>query len=100
MFFVLDGALEALAGSRLLTLGPGDFLLVPRGVPHAFAAAPGAPADVLLVFTPGIAERSGCFRLAADVLRGRADPAEVLATQQRHDNHFLDSPLWRSRSTG
>jgi mannose-6-phosphate isomerase-like protein (cupin superfamily) len=100
LFFVLDGALEALAGSRLLTLGPGDFLLVPRGVPHAFAAPAGTHADVLLVFIPGLADRFGYFRLAAQDPLGEADPAELLATQQRYDNHFVDSPLWRARRDG
>jgi mannose-6-phosphate isomerase-like protein (cupin superfamily) len=97
VFFVLDGGLEVLAGSRLLTLGAGDLLVVPPGTAHAFAAPPGRPADVLLVFTPGMTDRFGYLRLAGRVLRGEADPAEVLATQERFDNHFVDSPVWRTR---
>ena len=97
LFFVLDGGLRVLAGADLLTLDAGDFLLVPPGTPHAFAAPPDRPADVLLVFTPGMADRFGYFRLAGRALRGEADPAEVLATQDRFDNHFVDSPAWRSR---
>lgn len=44
IFFVLDGALEALAGDRVLTLGKGDFLAVPAFMPHAFAAPAGSSA--------------------------------------------------------
>jgi hypothetical protein len=44
-----------------------------------------------------MADRFGYFRLAGRVLRGEADPAEVLATQERFDNHFVDSPVWRAR---
>src|SRR4051794_24906703 len=72
LFFVLDGGLAVLAGSRVLTLGAGDFLVVPPRTPHAFAAPSGQPADVLIVFAPGMADRFGYFRLAARVLRGEA----------------------------
>ncbi|WP_067677794.1 hypothetical protein [Nocardia miyunensis] len=51
-------------------------------------------ADVLVIFNPGI-ERFDYFRLGDRIRRGAADPAEILATQQRFDNHFVDSPVWR-----
>lgn len=35
IFFVLGGALRALAGDRVVTLGVGNFLAVPRNMPHA-----------------------------------------------------------------
>ncbi len=61
---------------------------------HAWAAPHDAPADVLVIFTPGI-ERFDYFRLGDRIVRGLADPAEILATQERFDNHFVDSPVWR-----
>jgi quercetin dioxygenase-like cupin family protein len=94
IFFVLDGALEALAGDRVVTLGRGDFLVVPKLMPHAFGSV-AEPADVLILFAPGMSDRLDYFRLGDRVLRGQADPRELLATQDRYDNHFLDSPLWR-----
>lgn len=95
MFFVLSGRLQVLADDRVVTAGEGDFLVVPRKMPHAFAAEPGSPADVLVALTPGIA-RFDYFRLLDRVRRGEADPREILDTQQRFDNHFVDSPAWRA----
>jgi mannose-6-phosphate isomerase-like protein (cupin superfamily) len=100
IFFVLDGALEALAGDRVLTLQKGDFLVVPKSMPHAFATPAGSGADVLVVFAPGMQDRSSYFRLVDRVAKGQASPQEILATQERFDNHFLDSPLWREARAG
>lgn len=94
LFFILAGSLQVLAGDQVATAETGDFLVVPPLMPHAFGAAPGATADILIVITPGI-ERFDYFRLLDKVGRGQADPQEVLDSQERFDNHFLDSPVWR-----
>lgn len=102
LFYVLDGSLQVLAGDDVLTLGEGDMAVVPPHTPHAFAAAPGSPADVLIVITPGV-ERFGYFRLLERFKRGEATLEELLATQEQYDNHFVDSPAWtaaRQASTG
>jgi quercetin dioxygenase-like cupin family protein len=94
LFFMLGGHLRVLAGQEILDIAEGDFLLVPTHMTHAWAAADDSPADVLVIFTPGL-ERFDYFRLGDRVIRGQADPAEILATQDRFDNHFVDSPVWR-----
>jgi mannose-6-phosphate isomerase-like protein (cupin superfamily) len=94
LFFILDGSLQVLAGDHVTTAETGDFLVVPPRMPHAFGAAPGASADLLIVITPGV-ERFDYFRLLDRVGKGRATPQEVLDAQERFDNHFLDSPVWR-----
>lgn len=94
IFFVLDGSLRALAGDRVVTLDKGDFLVVPKLMPHAFAAPAGATADLLVVFAPGMQDRFEYFRLGDRVLRGEASPQEILATQDRFDNHFVASSHW------
>ena len=96
IFFVLDGALSALAGDTVHTLERGDFLVVPKGMTHAFAAPPGSSADTLILFTPGLFERFEYFRLGARVARGQAAPEEILASQERFDNHFLESAVWQA----
>ncbi|MER6998413.1 cupin domain-containing protein [Streptomyces sp. NPDC000410] len=94
MFYVIGGALEVLVGEELTVLEAGDFLLVPPNTAHAFAAAPGAEADVLFVFTPGMA-RFDYLRLLGRVMRGEASPQEIKDSSELYDNHYVDSPVWR-----
>jgi hypothetical protein len=35
------------------------------------------------------------YRLLDRVHRGEADPREIGESQERFDNHYVDSPLWR-----
>ncbi|MEV7179696.1 cupin domain-containing protein [Kitasatospora sp. NPDC093679] len=95
LFFVISGSLQVLVGEEVSVLGAGDFLAVPPHTPHAFAAAPGEEADVLFVFTPGMG-RFDYLRLLGRVMRGEADPAEIAASSERYDNHYVDSPVWRA----
>ncbi|MFG1674227.1 cupin domain-containing protein [Micromonospora sp. NPDC049282] len=94
MFFILDGSLQMLIGNEVTVLNKDDFLVVPPGTPHAFAPAPGCDADVLVVLTPG-RERFEYYRLLDRAHRGEATWAEVAATGDRFDNHYVDSPAWR-----
>ncbi|WP_191245215.1 cupin domain-containing protein [Amycolatopsis deserti] len=94
VFFVLSGRLTVLFDDEVVTLGEGDFLTVPPRVPHAFAPAPGSAADVLVTFTPGM-DRFDYYRLLDRVNRGEADPREIRESQERYDNHYVDSPVWR-----
>jgi quercetin dioxygenase-like cupin family protein len=100
IFFVLSGALEALAGDRVLTLEHGDFLSIPPHVPHSFWAPNDSSSDVLILFAPAIQERFEYFRLAERVLKGQANPQEILDSQERFDNHFVESEVWATRRTG
>ncbi|OII63513.1 cupin [Streptomyces sp. CC53] len=95
IFFVLGGSLQVLLGEEVTTLDQGDFLAVPPHTPHAFRAAPGAEADVLFVFTPGM-DRFDYLRLLGQVTRGEADPRRLAETSERFDNHYVDSPVWRA----
>ncbi|MEK8172340.1 cupin [Streptomyces sp. M19] len=93
------GSLQVLAGERTATVHEGDLVVVPPYMAHAFAAPPGATADVLIVITPGV-ERFEYFRLVDKLARGEATVGELLATQERFDNHFADSPVWRELRGG
>lgn len=95
LFFVLDGTLQVLLDRDVLTLERGDLLVVPPRVPHAFGALKGADADVLFVFTPGMG-RFDYYRLLDRVQRGEADAGEIRASQDRFDNHYVDSPAWQA----
>ena len=96
LFYLLGGRLRVLAGDDITELGAGDFLLVPPGVTHAWAAPAASSADVLVLFTPGL-ERFDYFRLAERFRRGDIGLAEFFAEQERFDNHFVDSPAWHAR---
>ena len=98
LFFVVEGSAQILAGSDVTTLCDGDLAVVPPGTPHAFAAPPGSSADLLIVITPGV-ERFEYFRLTAQLQLGKASLEDLLAAQDRFDNHFLDSPEWRAART-
>lgn len=96
LFFVVSGQLQVLLGERLVTLDQGDFLLVPPNLPHAFAPPAGAEADVFFVFAPGV-PRDEYYRLLDRVYAGEADPAEIQAMQERFDNYYVESAVWRDR---
>ncbi|GGP61220.1 cupin domain-containing protein [Streptomyces abikoensis] len=95
MFHVIDGSLRVLVGEEVKVLEAGDFLLVPPRTHHAFAAAPGCEADVLITFTPGMA-RFAYMRLLERVMRGEASPREIKESSERFDNHYVDSPVWNA----
>lgn len=95
LFFVIDGSLRVLVDEEVVVLNAGDSLVVPPHTPHAFAAAPGRTADVLFVFTPGMA-RFDYLRLLGRVMRGEASPQEIKDSSERYDNHYVDSPAWRA----
>jgi mannose-6-phosphate isomerase-like protein (cupin superfamily) len=53
MFLVLEGAARFRCGDEELTAGPGDFVLLPAGLPHTFLVSPDGPLRTLQITTPG-----------------------------------------------
>ncbi|MEU6573846.1 cupin domain-containing protein [Streptomyces sp. NPDC046805] len=96
MFYLLDGAAELLSGDDVVTAERGDLVIVPPGRPHAFAAAPGATADILIVIAPGV-ERFEYFRHLQRIRLGELTPESLLDVQEVYDNHFLRSAAWEGR---
>lgn len=96
LFFVLDGALEVLLGEEIVTVTTHDLLVVPPGMTHAFAPAPGESADVLFMYTPS-KPRFDYYRLLERLYTGNADVSELSATQDRYGNHYAESPMWVNR---
>ena len=52
-FYLLAGTMTYRAGSRLAHLAAGDFIYLPRGVPHAFRISGDIPARFLALTVPG-----------------------------------------------
>lgn len=99
LFFMLDGRLEVLLDNLIEVLEAGDLLVVPPGMAHAFAPTSDSDADVLFVFTPGT-ERFDYYRLLDKAHRGEADWSLVTETQDRFDNHYVESAIWAQRAGG
>lgn len=51
--YVLDGRITAVVGDESFSIGPGDFLFMPKGVPHSLASESDSPPRLLFVSTPG-----------------------------------------------
>ena len=51
--------------------------------------------EAQITFAPAALDRFGYFRLADRVIKGQASPQEILDSQERFDNHFVDVAAWR-----
>ncbi|TCM51745.1 cupin domain-containing protein [Kribbella sp. VKM Ac-2568] len=96
LFYILTGSLRVLTGDDLVILNEGDFLVVPPKTAHAFEAAGTSDAEVLFVLTHA-KPRFDYYRLLEGVYRGETDPAELAATSDLYDNHYVESPVWIGR---
>ncbi|MBF6320094.1 cupin domain-containing protein [Nocardia cyriacigeorgica] len=100
LFYVADGELQLLAGEEIVTVGAGGSIVVPRYMTHAFGATPDSGARILIALMPGV-QRFDYFRLLDRIAKGEATLADLAATQDEFDNHFVDAPhWWRERTAG
>ena len=93
LFYMLDGTAQLLSGEQVVTAERGDLVIVPPGLAHAFAAAPGEDADILIVITPGV-ERFEYFRHLERIAYGKVPPESLLEVQELYDTYFLTSTNW------
>jgi mannose-6-phosphate isomerase-like protein (cupin superfamily) len=93
LFYVLGGSAQLLVGDRVVVANDGDLVVIPPGLPHAFAAAAGSDPDLLVVITPGV-ERFEYFRHLARIALGEDTRASLLAAEERYDTFFDQSTAW------
>jgi quercetin dioxygenase-like cupin family protein len=93
LFYMLDGTAQLLSGDQVVTAERGDLVIVPPGLAHAFAAAPGEDADILIVITPGV-ERFEYFRHLERIAYGKVPPESLLEVQELYDTYFMNSTTW------
>ena len=83
----LEGTLTLTVAGNKVELGPGQSLVIPRGVVHRFDNHCATKTKCLAIITPGLLG-PGFFREIADVLRASAggppDLAAIGAIQRRH----------------
>ena len=89
-FFVLSGIVRLHTGGGWIDAAPGDFVHVPPGGIHGFRNESGAPASLLILFTPG-APREPYFEGLAALANGgeRPNDEELAEFYLRHDNHWV-----------
>jgi mannose-6-phosphate isomerase-like protein (cupin superfamily) len=95
MFYVLGGVVKVLSGSGIVRAEPGDVIVVPPRLPHAFSAERGTGAEILIVITPGV-ERFEYFRQLTRIAQGRERPESLREVQDLYDTYFLNSPEWEA----
>ena len=89
-FFILSGTVRLFDGDRWVEATKGDFLYVPQGGVHAFRNESGAPASMLLLFTPG-APREAYFEELADVAASgrQLSEEEWIELYRSHDQYMV-----------
>ncbi|HKO19989.1 MAG TPA: cupin domain-containing protein [Acidobacteriaceae bacterium] len=86
-FYVIEGQVLIQAGDRCVTLKPGDSIMGPRNIPHAFVAVGASPARMLITYSPaGLMEQF--FR--DTVATG---PQEMAAISSRYGVKTVGPPL-------
>ncbi|MEV4575486.1 cupin domain-containing protein [Nonomuraea jabiensis] len=89
-FYVLSGTMQVSCGDRTWPAGPGAFVLLPRGRPHAFVNQQDHPLRLLQLTWP-----TGFERFAADVAAlgaGPPDPARLTEVAARHGYQIIGPP--------
>jgi quercetin dioxygenase-like cupin family protein len=100
MFYVLAGKAEFRCDGQVMEAGPGDFVFLPRGVPHTFVVDPAEPLRALQITTP-----AGFEDFAATVgepaprralpAPGPVDPAALGHAAASHGIELLGPPPQR-----
>ena len=71
-FYVLSGRMTFVCGDRTIAAGPGDLVVLPRGILHAFRVEGTEPARTLMINTP--AGLLGFFRDMGEPAQARTLP--------------------------
>jgi quercetin dioxygenase-like cupin family protein len=93
IFYVVEGEFRVRAGDRIVRAKPGDFVLVPPGVPHGFGTPDGGPGKILVLVSPaGVHDRY--FEELAELLArpGPPDVQAIAELRRRYDTEQV-SPI-------
>jgi mannose-6-phosphate isomerase-like protein (cupin superfamily) len=86
-FYVLSGTVKIYDGAHWVDAQPGDYVYVPPGGIHGFTNESGAPASMLILFSPG-APREQYFERLPDLATMSDDERTEFFCQ--HDNVYLE----------
>lgn len=84
-FYILEGALEFLAGAETVLAGQGTWVMVPIGTVHTFSNPTDKPTRFLNTFTPPL--YLGYFEEMSQLIQaeGALDPQKFAALMARYD---------------
>ena len=88
-YLVQEGRFTMRVGDETFNLGPGDSLLAPRGIPHAFASTT-ETARMLVTFVPA-GDMEAFFRDASAL--EAPTPPDMAAAFARHGMRVLGPPM-------
>src|ERR1700730_121825 len=96
-FYILDGALHVVCGDQGFDAGPGSFVMLPRGIPHAFQVGNNG-ARLLQITSPAgfesFAHEVGNPATSAELPPPAApDIASLVAAAERHGSTIVGPPL-------
>lgn len=97
LFYVLSGNAEFRCDGQVLPAGPGDFVMLPVGLPHTFLVGEDEPLRVLQITTPaGFEEFAAAAGQPAAERRlpdpGPIDPAALGHAAAQHAIEMLGPP--------
>jgi quercetin dioxygenase-like cupin family protein len=89
-FYVLEGRVEVFDGDRWSDMQGGDLVYVPAGGIHGLRAVDDSPAELLTIFSPGIAREEFVFELLQISAEGATlSPEEWAEFYRRHDQYMV-----------
>jgi len=96
-FYLLDGELLVECGERRSTAGPGSFIFLPHGIPHAFVVTAGPVRGLQITSPAGFEKFIGELGRPAEHL-GLPEPSQpdielLVAAGRRHGNEITGPPL-------
>jgi quercetin dioxygenase-like cupin family protein len=96
-FYVLEGQLRVTCGEQTWTVGPGDFVMMPRGIAHTCSTVGDGSARLLQITSPAGFERfiAEAGEPAAEPVvppPGAPDIARLLRATAKYHKRMLGSP--------
>ena len=92
LIYVVEGQVEATVGDQTHTLGAGDLVKMPRGVPHAIRMTGTGPAKTLWTVVPA-GKMENLFRALGALPADRPpDPEQIMQIFRDHDIEPLPPP--------
>ena len=100
LFVVREGDYEFAAGERRFRAGPGDIVVVPPGIPHAFRNAGTTKGSFLFLLTPALGGERFFREMAAMLRQGagsRLTPRRSTPWPPPYGLEFVGPPLGAAR---